>query len=48
VDGSNNKESLNLKMPFNEFINEGGVVKSSPIEESNNSMKIKDIMASKH
>jgi hypothetical protein len=35
-------------MPFNNFIEKGKGVKSSPKEESNNSMKIKDARTTKH
>jgi len=33
VDGSNNKKLPNKKIPFDDFIDEKGVVKSSPTEE---------------
>jgi hypothetical protein len=35
-------------MPFDNFVDEGSDVKSSPTEESDNSMKVVDARASKH
>jgi hypothetical protein len=35
-------------MPFDNFVNKGRGVKSSPAEESNNSMKIEDVRDIKH
>jgi hypothetical protein len=36
------------KMPFDNFVDEGGGVKSSLAEESNNSMKKEDTRISEH
>ncbi len=48
VDGSNNKEALNWKMPFGNSIDKGRVVKSSLEEELDISMKTKDARTLEH
>jgi len=46
MDGFENKKTSDWKMPFDDFINKGRGVKSSPKEESNNSMKTQDARTS--
>jgi hypothetical protein len=48
VQGSNDNWAPNGEIPFIDFVDEGKVVKLSPKEKSNSSMKIKDVKTSKH